>query len=145
MAVPKAEELVATPYRHGSKAEAERFFLDGMTKALRRLADQTHPAFPVTIYYAFNQRETTEPGVRTSGAHDADAGETPALLGGGVVSTGWETFLEAVIRAGFAISGTWPMRTEMRTRQVAMDTNALASSIVRRMRRWRRGASLCRR
>ncbi|WP_416208440.1 DUF1156 domain-containing protein, partial [Chloroflexus sp.] len=130
VAVPKADELVATPYRHGSKAEAERFFLDGMTKALQRLADQAHPAFPVTIYYAFKQRETTEPGVRTSGAHDADVGEAPTLPGGGVVSTGWETFLAAVIRAGFAISGTWPMRTEMRTRQVAMDTNALASSIV---------------
>jgi putative DNA methylase len=56
--VPKAEELVATPYRHGSKEKAETFFLDGMTEAMRRLAEQAHPAFPVTIYYAFKQAES---------------------------------------------------------------------------------------
>ena len=110
LAVPKAEELVATPYRHGSKEKAEQFFLDGMTQAMHRLAEQAHPAFPVTIYYAFKQSES-----------ETDEGTS---------STGWETFLDAVIRAGFAISGTWPMRTEMRTRQIAMGTNALASSIV---------------
>ncbi len=132
VAVPKAEELVATPYRHGSKAAAEHFFMDGMTKALQRLAAQAHPAFPVTIYYAFKQSEIAEPGARASGAHgdtpDAHAGETPASPG--VVSTGWETFLSAVIRAGFAITGTWPMRTELSNRMVGRDTNALASSIV---------------
>jgi putative DNA methylase len=110
LAVPKAEELVATPYRHGSKEKAEAFFLEGMTQAMQRLAEQANPAFPVTIYYAFKQSES-----------ESDAG---------TASTGWETFIDAVIRAGFALTGTWPMRTEMRTRQVAMDTNALASSIV---------------
>ena len=58
LAVPKAEELVATPYRHGSKDKAETFFLDGMTQAMHRLAEQAHPAFPVTIYYAFKQSES---------------------------------------------------------------------------------------
>jgi putative DNA methylase len=110
LAVPKAEELVATPYRHGSKEKAETFFLEGMTQAMHRLAEQSHPAFPVTIYYAFKQSESESEG--------------------GTANTGWETFLDAVIRAGFALSGTWPMRTEMRTRQIAMDTNALASSII---------------
>jgi putative DNA methylase len=110
LAVPKAEELVATPYRHGSKEKAEAFFLDGMTQAMHRLAEQVHPAFPVTIYYAFKQSE------RESNA--------------GTASTGWETFLDAVIRAGFGISGTWPMRSELSTRNVSRDTNALASSIV---------------
>ena len=111
LAVPKAEELVATPYRHGSKEKAEAFFLDGMTQAMHRLAEQAHPAFPVTIYYAFKQSES-----------DGDDG---------TASTGWETFLDAVIRAGFAISGTWPMRTELSNRmRSASDTNALASSIV---------------
>ena len=57
LAVPKAEELVATPYRHGSKQDAEAFFLGGMTEAMRRVAEQTHPGFPVTIYYAFKQSE----------------------------------------------------------------------------------------
>jgi len=111
LAVPKAEELVATPYRHGSKEKAEAFFLDGMTEAMHRLAEQAHPAFPVTIYYAFKQSE-----------RQSDEG---------TASTGWETFLDAVIRAGFAISGTWPVRTEMKGRVLERGgTNALASSIV---------------
>jgi putative DNA methylase len=110
VAVPKAEELVATPYRHGSKDEAETFFLEGMTQAMHRIVEQAHPAFPVTIYYAFKQSES----------------ETDA----GTASTGWETFLDAVIRAGFSIGGTWPMRTEGDNRQLSLDTNALASSIV---------------
>jgi putative DNA methylase len=110
LAVPKAEELVATPYRHGSKAKAEAFFLDGMTQAMHRIAEQAHPGFPVTIYYAFKQSES-------------DGGE-------GTTNTGWDTFLAAVIEAGFAISGTWPMRTEGAGRMIAKDTNALASSIV---------------
>lgn len=109
MAVPKAEELVATPYRHGGKEGAEAFFLDGMGKAIHQLADQAHPAFPVTIYYAFKQSETKMDGTS---------------------SAGWETFLQAVIDAGFAISGTWPMRTEMGNRMIGSGTNALASSVV---------------
>jgi putative DNA methylase len=64
-----------------------------MTLAMQRIAEQSHPAFPVTIYYAFKQSETR--------------------LNVGTVSTGWETFLEAVIKAGFALHGTWPIRTEM--------------------------------
>jgi putative DNA methylase len=44
VAVPKAAELVAVPYRHGGKAEAEAFFLNGMTSAMHRLALQSHPA-----------------------------------------------------------------------------------------------------
>ena len=110
LAVPKVEELVATPYRHGSKEKAETFFLDGMTQAMHRLAEQAHPAFPVTIYYAFKQSETENTE--------------------GTTSTGWETFLDAVIRAGFGISGTWPMRTELGNRMISSGTNALASSIV---------------
>jgi len=110
VAVPKAEELVATPYRHGGKEQAERFFLDGMTEALHNLAQQAHPAFPVTIYYAFKQSETTSQS--------------------GTSSTGWETFLEAVLKAGFALTGTWPMRTEKEGRVIGNGTNALASSIV---------------
>ena len=110
VAVPKAEELVATPYRHGGKDNAEAFFLDGMTKAMHRLKEQAHPAFPVSIYYAFKQSEN----------QNAE----------GVSSTGWETFLDAVIRAGFAVTGTWPMRTELSNRMIGSGTNALASSII---------------
>jgi len=110
LAVPKAEELVATPYRHGNKDKAEAFFLNGMTKAMHNLAEQAHPAFPVTIYYAFKQAETK--------------GEA------GTHSTGWETFLEAVLSAGFVLTGTWPIRTERDARSIGIGTNALASSIV---------------
>jgi putative DNA methylase len=110
MAVPKVEELVAFAYRHGGKPGAESFFLNGMTQVMHRLAEQAHPAFPVTIYYAFRQSDT-----------EGDGGDT--------ASTGWETFLESIIRAGFAIGGTWPMRTES---VVALKNkrNALASSIL---------------
>ena len=110
LTVPKAEELVATPDRHSGRKGAEKFFLDGMTKAMNCLAQQVHPAFPTTIYYAFKQSE--------------------AAGGEGTASTGWETFLDAVIRAGFAISGTWPVRTERENRTRNQDSNALASSII---------------
>ena len=109
LAVPKAEELIATPYRHGNKEKAETFFIAGMTDAMRRLAKQSHPAYPVTIYYAFKQSETK--------------GDT------GMASTGWETFLAAVIESDFSITGTWPMRTEY-TGNLKKGFNALASSIV---------------
>ena len=108
--VPKAEELVATAYRHGGKDEAEAFFLYGMRRALQNLASEANGAFPITIYYAFKQAETRG----DSGTH----------------STGWETFLGAVLNAGLALSGTWPLRTELDRRMVGAAANALASSIL---------------
>jgi putative DNA methylase len=110
IAVPKAEELIAAPHRHGGWEQAEKFFLDGMTSAMRSLANQAHPEGPITIYYAFKQSETS-----------SDLGTT---------STGWVTFLEAVHRAGLQLSGTWPLRTENVSRMIGQGTNALASSIV---------------
>lgn len=111
LAVPKNDELVAFAYRHADGAAgAEAFFLNGMTKAMKRIADQCHRAYPVTIYYAFKQAEG-----------DAD---------GGVASTGWETFLDAIVQAGFETCGTWPMRTELSNRMRGASSNALASSIV---------------
>ena len=111
MLVPKIEELVATPYRfEGSVEKARDFFEDGMFNTCCRLYQYAREDVPVTIYYAFKQSETDE--------DDSTA------------STGWETMLSAIIRAGFAITGTWPMRTEMANRSIASGTNALASSIV---------------
>lgn len=111
LAVPKTEELVAFAYRHkDGKLGAETFFLDGMTKAMHRLAEHAHPAFPVTIYYAFKQAESS----------DAT----------GTTNTGWDTFLAAVIKAGFEITGTWPMRTELANKLLGVGSNMLASSIV---------------
>jgi putative DNA methylase len=110
IAVPKAEELVATQYRHGSREKAEAFFLEGMTQVIHNLSVLAHPEGPVTIYYAFKQSKT--------------------IGGTGTSSSGWETFLTAVLRAGFTIVGTWPLRSEQEFRMVSMGNNALASSIV---------------
>ena len=109
LAVPKSEELVADPFRHGGGDSAESFFMEGMTRAIHKLSEQTHSGFPVTIYYAFKQSETRELGTS---------------------STGWETFLEAVVRAGFVVTCTWPVRTENSSRMRGQGANALASSIV---------------
>lgn len=109
LATPKSEELVATPYRHGGKEAAEIFFLDGMRKTISNMARQSSSLFPATIYYAFKQSEVAQEGIS---------------------STGWATFLQAVVEAGYAVVGTWPLRTEMANRMIASGTNALANSVV---------------
>ena len=109
LATPKAEELVATPYRHGGKAAAESFFLEGMSRAIANMARNSSDEHPATIYYAFKQSEVAQEGIS---------------------STGWATFLQAVVEAGYAVVGTWPMRTEMANRMIASGTNALANSVV---------------
>jgi putative DNA methylase len=114
--VPKAQELVATPYRFkGGKKEAEQFFEKGLRAAFVRLHDAQAPNYPMTVYYAFKQAES-----------EADGNGTAA----GTASTGWETMLEGLVGARFQITGTWPMRSELSNRMVASGTNALASSIV---------------
>ena len=115
MLVPKNEELIATPYRHdGSVEKARNFFEDGMYKTCCQIHAYAREDMPVTIYYAFKQSES----------------ESDEKSGKKIASTGWETMLSAIIRSGFSITGTWPMRTEQTYRSVGMGTNALASSIV---------------
>lgn len=110
MLVPKNEELIATPYRHNDNvAEAKKFFEEGMLSTCKRIYQYTREDIPVTIYYAYKQSDT-----------DVD----------GTASSGWETMLSAVVNSGFTITGTWPMRTELSVRQIAVGSNALASSIV---------------
>ena len=110
MLTPKAQELIASPYRHeGSKDKASRFFEDGLGNAIGKWCEHGHTDYPTTIFYAFKQAETDTHGT---------------------ASTGWETFLTGVISSGFLITGTWPIRTERSARSIAMGTNALASSIV---------------
>ncbi|MBB5233181.1 DUF1156 domain-containing protein [Deinococcus budaensis] len=109
MGVPKREELVANPFRQGGKDASEQFFLKGMTQAMHNMATQGNQEYPTAIYYAFKQAETT---------------------GSGVSSTGWATFLEAVIQAGYSINGTWPVRSELSNRMRGQGSNALATSIV---------------
>ena len=114
MLVPKHEELVATPYREDrGKDGAREFFEEGMFSTFKQVNKYAREDVPVTIYYAFKQSET-----ETSNDVESTA------------STGWETMLSAIIRAGFSITGTWPMRTEMASRMIASGANALASSIV---------------
>jgi len=131
--VPKAEELVADPFRHGGNEKARAFFERGMGRVFKRLRQAGDSRFPTTIYYAFKQAEDEE-----AGAVDIPAGddEREALLTGNSgatpnrASTGWETFLQGLVDADWQIDGTWPMRTEGSTRMRSMASNALASSIV---------------
>lgn len=112
MLVPKAEELIATAYRHdGNTKLAKEFFEDGMLSTCRQLYQYSRNDIPLTVYYAYKQSDADEVGATNA-------------------SSGWETMLSAIIQAGFTITGTWPMRTEMSSRSVAQGTNALASSIV---------------
>ena len=115
---PKDEELVATPYRHGGREEAERFFMDGVGRALRNMHKAGAEDFPVTIYYAFKQSEVASEGL---------------------TSPGWATFLQGVFEAGYVIDGTWPVRTEL-PGALKKRMNALASSIVLACRKREAGA-----
>lgn len=109
ISVPRMDELVANQFRFGGKERAQQRFLDGMTDAIRQMALKSSSHYPATIYYAFKQSEIESEGIS---------------------STGWATFLDAVIKAGYAVVGTWPMRTEMASRMMASGTNALANSVV---------------
>ncbi len=109
MLVPKAEELVANPYRHGGRDGAKDFFEDGFRTVFANARRSANPDYPMTVYYAFKQTETSTEG-RTS--------------------TGWSTILEGMIRSGWTITATWPMRSERRGRMTSIGANALASSIV---------------
>jgi putative DNA methylase len=113
MLVPKAEELVANPYRHDGKDGAKTFFEDGFRQVFERARESALPDFPITVYYAFKQTESGEDGE---------------------ASTGWETLLDGMIQAGWEITATWPMRSERGGRMLSVGTNALASSIVLALR-----------
>jgi len=107
---PKAEELVATPYRFGgSKAKAEEHFERGFVRTFTRIREHHAPDIPLTIFYAFKQAESD-----TEGA----------------ASTGWETMLNGLMEAGLTVTATWPMRTERSGRTIGIGSNALASSVV---------------
>lgn len=111
--VPKTEELVANPFRLDGKDKAKEFFEAGFRKVFTRARQSAHADYPITVYYAFKQSDSDEKG---------DA------------STGWETLLEGMIRSGWAVTSTWPLRSEMGNRMRSFDSNALASSIVLSLR-----------
>ena len=113
MLVPKDEELVANPYRHDGRAGAQKFFEDGFRDVFAHARESALQDFPITVYYAFKQADTSEDGT---------------------ASTGWETLLEGMVRNRWQVTGTWPMRSELTNRMLASGTNALASSIVLSLR-----------
>ncbi|WP_343008212.1 hypothetical protein [Parolsenella catena] len=126
MLVPKHEELVATPYRENrGKGGAREFFEEGMFSTFKQVNKYACEDVPVTIYYAFKQSETET-------KNDIES----------TASTGWETMLSAIIRAGFSITGTWPIKTESAGRAISQGTNALASSIVLVCRKRPEGAPM---
>lgn len=107
---PKTQELVATPYRFdGDRRRAEQFFEHGLREAFERMHAMQHPGYPLTLFYAFKQAEADD---------------------GAVASTGWDTMLTGLLESGYAVTGTWPMRTERGGRTVSIGTSSLASSIV---------------
>ena len=119
--VPKAQELVANPYRHGGKEAAQRFFESGFRAVFAQARKSANPDYPIAVYYAFKQTETDETGE---------------------ASTGWETLLEGMISGGWEITSTWPLRSERSGRMISVGTNALASSIVLSLRPRSDGANV---
>ncbi len=115
---PKAQKLVADQFRHRNREKAQRFFEEGLGSIFSRMREVQHPDYPLTIFYAFKQSETEE---------NKDGSSDDSLT---VASTGWQTMLEGLLKSGFTITGTWPMRTELGNRARGMGSNALASSIV---------------
>jgi putative DNA methylase len=113
MLVPKSEELVANPYRHGTREKAAAFFEEGFEYVFHHAREAASWDYPITVFYAFKQAELEKEGI---------------------TSTGWSTFLEGMIRAGWTITATWPVRSERAARMIASGTNALASSIVLALR-----------
>ena len=112
---PKTGELVVAPYRFGGdRGQARRFFEAGLGRATAQMRSGQSSDYPMTMFYAYKQAET----------------QTDATGNGSTASTGWETMLTGLVSNGFAITGTWPVRSELSNRMVASRANALASSIV---------------
>lgn len=109
MLTPKAEELVANPYRHDGKENAAKFFVDGFNTVFHRIRRGANPDVPMTVYYAYKQQDNGKDGK---------------------TSTGWHTLLDGLIGAGWEVTATWPVRSELTNRMLSQGTNALASSIV---------------
>lgn len=119
VATPKSEELVADKVRQGSKDSARDFFVEGLNSVFLNMSE-ARSDIPITVYYAYKQTDTSSDGT---------------------VSTGWETLLNGIIAAGFEITATWPVRTEMANRTIGLGSNALASSVVLACRQRRGSAS----
>lgn len=107
---PKKAEAIAAAYRHGGDWKAaDRFYEGAMQKAFAEAHRLLKPGAPMVCVYA---HKTT---------------------------SGWTTLINAMREAGFAVVEAWPVEMERKARQNALDTAALASSILLVARR-RQGA-----
>ena len=110
MATPKEGELVANPARYdGSPEKARSAFIAGFTEVFSSLKEATRPDLPMVVAYAHKQDEE---------------------MVDGVTSTGWESLLEAVLRAHLGVVRTWPIEATHATRQISQGANALASYVI---------------
>jgi putative DNA methylase len=93
-------ELIDDASRHDNdKALSKKVYEDGMTRVFEQCAVALKPEGRLVIVFANKQ---------------ADA---------------WETLVSAIIRAGFVVDGSWPIRTEQAARMRAQASAALASSV----------------
>jgi putative DNA methylase len=110
MATPKAAELTANPARYGGSREtARKEFITGFTAVFTSLKRAARPDLPLVVVYAHKQDEE---------------------MVDGIISTGWESLLEAVLTADLGVVRTWPVEATHSTRQISQGANALASYVV---------------
>jgi putative DNA methylase len=110
MLTPKEGEIIADPIRHGGVEKAKQFFEERFEEVFTKIRESTPEGYPISFFYAYKQTE-----IDNAGGH---------------ASTGWEKLLAGMLRSGWCVTGTWPMRTEMGNRTRSLHSNALASSVV---------------
>jgi putative DNA methylase len=93
-------ELIDDDMRHGGDAVAsKRAYEDGMTSVFMRCHESLSKDGRLVIVFANKQPDA------------------------------WETLVASVIRAGFIVDGSWPIRTEQPSRMRGISSAALASSV----------------
>ena len=93
-------ELIDESARFGGDRErSKRNYEDGMERAFSRCRDALSDEGRLVVVFANKQPDA------------------------------WETLVAALIRSGFVVTGSWPIRTEMQTRQRSLGSAALSSSV----------------
>jgi putative DNA methylase len=105
----KQDEIVADPIRHGGAEAARGFYEERFEKAFRRICKDTPEGYPISFFYAYKQTKK----------------ETD-----GIFWTPWEILLRTLLRAGWMVTASWPIRTELSNRLRGQSSNALGSSVV---------------
>jgi len=97
--VPKTEEIVSNPVRHGNDKKAKQFFEDMITKSFKEIYRVLNSEGIACIVFAHKSTEA------------------------------WETIINALLNSGLYLTASWPVHTEMKARLTAKETASLASSI----------------